>query len=185
MKKKILISGGAGYIGSKLVTKLLNQGHKVTVVDVLKFSSKSLNHVFGHKDFSFIKGDVRNKKLMKKLVERNEFIIPLAALVGAPLCEKNKKEAVEVNLDSIKHLMKFIQKKRKKIIYLTTNSGYGVGEKNKYCDENSPLNPISLYGRTKVQAEKIVMNYRNSIGFRLATVFGYSYRMRTDLLVNN
>ena len=183
--KKILVTGGAGYIGSKLVTKLLNIGCEVTVVDVLKFSSKSLNHLFSDRNFHFIKGDVRNKKLMKKLVEKNEFIIPLAALVGAPLCKKYKKEAISVNLDSIKFLMKLVAKRKKKVIYLTTNSGYGVGEKNKYCDENSPLKPISLYGRTKVQAEKIVMNYNNSIGFRLATVFGYSYRMRTDLLVNN
>ncbi len=185
MKKKILITGGAGYIGSKLVTKLINLGHEVTVLDVLKFSSKPLNHLFGKKNFHFIKGDVRQKKLIEKLVKKNEFIIPLAALVGAPLCEKNKKEANEVNLYSINHLMKITKKKNKKVIYLTTNSGYGVGAKNKYCDEKSPLNPISLYGRTKVQAEKIVMNYKNSIGFRLATVFGYSYRMRTDLLVNN
>jgi len=183
--KKILVTGGAGYIGSKLVTKLLNIGCEVTVVDVLKFSSKSLNHLFSDRNFHFIKGDVRNKKLMKKLVEKNEFIIPLAALVGAPLCKKYKKEAISVNLDSIKFLMKLVAKRKKKVIYLTTNSGYGVGEKNKYCDENSPLKPISLYGRTKVQAEKIVMSYNNSIGFRLATVFGYSYRMRTDLLVNN
>ena len=183
--KKILVTGGAGYIGSKLVTKLLNIGYEVTVVDVLKFSSKSLNHLFSNRNFHFIKGDVRNKELMKKLVEKSEFIIPLAALVGAPLCKKYKKEAVSVNLNSIKFLMKLVSKRKKKVIYLTTNSGYGVGEKNKYCDENSPLNPISLYGRTKVQAEKIVMSYNNSIGFRLATVFGYSYRMRTDLLVNN
>ena len=183
--KKILVTGGAGYIGSKLVTKLLNIGYEVMVVDVLKFSSKSLNHLFSDRNFHFIKGDVRNKKLMKKLVEKNEFIIPLAALVGAPLCKKYKKEAISVNLDSIKFLMKLVAKRKKKVIYLTTNSGYGVGEKNKYCDENSPLKPISLYGRTKVQAEKIVMSYNNSIGFRLATVFGYSYRMRTDLLVNN
>ena len=183
--KKILVTGGAGYIGSKLVTKLLNIGYEVTVVDVLKFSSKSLNHLFSDRNFHFIKGDVRNKKLMKNLVEKNEFIIPLAALVGAPLCKKYKKEAISVNLNSIKFLMKLVAKRKKKVIYLTTNSGYGVGEKNKYCDENSPLKPISLYGRTKVQAEKIVMSYNNSIGFRLATVFGYSYRMRTDLLVNN
>ena len=158
--KKILVTGGAGYIGSKLVTKLLNIGHEVTVVDILKFSSKSLNHLFSNRNFHFIKGDVRNKELMKKLVEKSEFIIPLAALVGAPLCKKYKKEAVSVNLNSIKFLMKLVSKRKKKVIYLTTNSGYGVGEKNKYCDENS-------------------------IGFRLATVFGYSYRMRTDLLVNN
>ena len=182
--KKILITGGAGYIGSKLATELLKYNYKVTVIDILKISSRSLNHLFNNENFNFIKGDVRNKKLMKNLIQKNEFIVPLAALVGAPLCEKNKREAISVNLESIKYLMKTITK-RNKIIYLTTNSGYGVGEKNKYCDEKSPLKPISLYGRTKVQAERIIMQSHNSIGFRLATVFGYSYRMRTDLLVNN
>ena len=182
--KKILITGGAGYIGSKLATKLVNLKFEVTVLDVLKFSSTSLNHLFRHKNFKFVKGDVRNAKLIKKLIKKNEFIVPLAALVGAPLCEKNKKEAKSVNLNSIKTLMKNINKKNK-VIYLTTNSGYGIGEKNKYCDESSKLNPISLYGRTKVDAENIVMKNKNTIGFRLATVFGYSYRMRTDLLVNN
>ena len=182
--QKILITGGAGYIGSKLVTELLKYNYKVTVIDILKISSRSLNHLFNNKNFNFVKGDVRNKKLMKNLIKKNDFIVPLAALVGAPLCEKNKSEAISVNLESIKYLMKTITK-RNKIIYLTTNSGYGVGEKNKYCDEKSPLKPISLYGRTKVEAEKIVMQSKNSIGFRLATVFGYSYRMRTDLLVNN
>ena len=182
--KKILITGGAGYIGSKLATELLKYNYKVTVIDILKISSRSLNHLFNNENFNFIKGDVRNKKLMKSLIKKNEFIVPLAALVGAPLCEKNKREAISVNLESIKYLMKTITK-RNKIIYLTTNSGYGVGEKNKYCDEKSPLKPISLYGRTKVQAERIIMQSHNSIGFRLATVFGYSYRMRTDLLVNN
>ena len=182
--KKILITGGAGYIGSKLVNKLLDLNYKVTVIDILKFSGKSINHLFNNKNFKFIKGDVRNYKLISKLVKRNEFIIPLAALVGAPLCAKNKREAISTNLESIKLMMKIISKKNK-IIYLTTNSGYGIGKKNKYCDEKSPLNPISLYGRTKVDAEKIIMRFNNSIGFRLATVFGYSYRMRTDLLVNN
>ena len=182
--KKILVTGGAGYIGSKLVTKLINLNYQVTVVDILKYSSSSLNHLFGNKNFVLIKADVTNEKLMKKLIKKNEFIIPLAALVGAPLCEKNKKEAIKVNLESIKHLMKNIDKKNK-VIYLTTNSGYGFGEKNKYCDEKSPLKPISLYGKTKVDAENTVMKKKNAIGFRLATVFGYSYRMRTDLLVNN
>jgi len=182
--KKILITGGAGYIGSKLATKLLNLNFKVTVLDLLKFSGTSLNHLYKYNNFIFIKGDVRNKRLIKKLIKSNDFIIPLAALVGAPLCEKNKKEAIAVNLESVKFIMSKV-KKNNKIIYLTTNSGYGIGKKNKYCDEKSPLNPISLYGRTKVEAEKIVMNHKNSIGFRLATVFGHSYRMRTDLLVNN
>jgi len=182
--KKILITGGAGYIGSKLSTKLLDLGFEVTVLDILKFSSKSLNHLFNNKNFNFINGDVRNKSLIKKLLKKNEYIIPLAALVGAPLCEKNKKEAISVNLKSIKYLVSAASKKNK-FIYLTTNSGYGVGMKNKYCDENSDLKPISLYGRTKVDAEKVVKKLKNSICFRLATVFGYSYRMRTDLLVNN
>ena len=180
----ILITGGAGYIGSKLATKLVNLNFNVTVIDALKFTKNSLNHLFYRNNFNFIKGDIRNKKLMKDLIKKNEFIIPLAALVGAPLCEKNKKEAISVNLDAIQFLVKNIRKKHK-IIFLTTNSGYGRGKKNKFCDEQSPLNPISLYGRTKVQAEKIVMKFKNVVCFRLATVFGYSYRMRTDLLVNN
>ena len=184
MKKKILITGGAGYIGSMLVSKLVDLDYDVTVIDSLKFSSDSLNHLYFYKNFKLIVGDVRNKDLIRKELKKNEYIIPLAALVGAPLCEKNKKEAVSVNLDSIKLLMKYINKKNK-IIYLTSNSGYGVGKKNKFCDEKSPLNPISLYGRTKVSAEKIIMEFQNTICFRLATVFGYSYRMRTDLLVNN
>ena len=126
--KKVLVTGGAGYIGSKLVTKLLELNYKVTVGDILKFSSKSLNHLFNNQNLTFIKGDVRNKKLIKKVVKKNEFIIPLAALVGAPLCKKNKKEAISVNLKSIEYLMKNITK-RNKIIYLTTNSGYGIGKK--------------------------------------------------------
>ena len=184
MTKKILITGGAGYIGSMLTSKLVNNGYDVTVIDLLKYTANSLNHLHLFKNFKLIVGDVRNKTLIRKEIKKNEFIIPLAALVGAPLCEKNKKEAISVNLNSIKLLMKYINKKHK-VIYLTSNSGYGVGKKNKFCDEKSPLNPISLYGTTKVQAEKIVMKSQNVICFRLATVFGYSHRMRTDLLVNN
>tara|TARA_B100001245_G_scaffold232575_1_gene214931 strand:+ start:1041 stop:1979 length:939 start_codon:yes stop_codon:yes gene_type:complete len=184
MKKKILVTGGAGYIGSMLVSRLVMLGYEVTVIDILKFSSKSLNHLHSFKNFKLIIGDVRNKKLIQREVKKNHYIVPLAALVGAPLCEKNKKEAISVNLDSIKLLMKCTSRKNK-IIYLTSNSGYGVGKQNKYCDENSPLNPISLYGNTKVAAEKEVMKFKNVICFRLATVFGFSYRMRTDLLVNN
>jgi len=184
MTKKILITGGAGYIGSMLTSKLVNLGYDVTVIDLLKYSADSLNHLHLFKNFKLIVGDVRNKTLIRKEIKKNEFIIPLAALVGAPLCEKNKKEAISVNFNAIKLLMKHISKKNK-VIYLTSNSGYGVGKKNKFCDEKSPLNPISLYGTTKVKAEKIVMKSQNVICFRLATVFGYSHRMRTDLLVNN
>ena len=160
MKKKVLVTGGAGYIGSMLVSKLVQLGYKVTVIDLLKYSSTSLNHLCFNKNFKLIVDDVRNKNLIKKEIKKNEFIIPLAALVGAPLCKKNKKEAVSVNLDSIKFLMKNTRKKNK-IIFLTSNSGYGIGKKDKFCDENSPLKPISLYGITKVEAEKIVMKSKN------------------------
>ena len=182
---KVLITGGAGYIGTMLSTKLLSLGHKVTVVDLLKYDKGSLNHLYFNKNFKLICDDVRKKNLMKKLVKKHDFIIPLAALVGAPLCEKFKKDAVSTNLGTIKTLCEIVTKKNK-VIYLTTNSGYGIGEKDKYCDENSPLNPISLYGRTKCDGEDLVRDkIKNHVCFRLATVFGHSYRMRSDLLVNN
>ncbi len=182
--KKFLITGGGGYIGSMLATELIKLGHVVTVLDLLKYDSSSLNHLYFHKNFKFIKADARNPKIIKKLIAYNEFIIPLAALVGAPLCEKYKNEAISTNLGGIKLILRNLKKKNK-LIYLTSNSGYGIGEKKKYCDENTPLRPISLYGRTKCDAEKAVSKHRNSISFRLATVFGSSYRMRSDLLVNN
>ncbi len=181
---RILITGGGGYVGSMLCTTLVNLGHEVTVLDLMKYDKGSLNHLYYHKNFKLIKKDVRDVKLLKKVIRKNEYIIPLAALVGAPLCDKNKKDAVSVNYKSIKDLVSLCSKKNK-IIFLTTNSGYGVGEKNKFCDENSPLRPISLYGRTKCDAENEVIKSHNFICFRLATVFGFSYRMRTDLLVNN
>ena len=181
---KILITGGAGYIGSMLCTKLLEEGHIVTVVDLLKYDKGSLNHLYFNKNFKLICDDIRKVNLMKKLIKQHDFIIPLAALVGAPLCEKFKKEALSTNLGSIKTLCNFATKKNK-VIYLTTNSGYGIGEKNKYCDEKSPLKPISLYGRTKCDGEDLVRSkIKNHVCFRLATVFGHSYRMRSDLLVN-
>ena len=181
--KKILITGGAGYIGSKLTTELINSGYKVTVIDRLDYSQNSINHLIHHKNFKLIVKDCREKKLIKSLIKQNDIIIPLAGLVGAPLCEKNKKEAKEINYECIKHIVKNIG--NKKIIYLNTNSGYGIGKKNKYCDESSELKPISLYGITKCQSEEEVTKLKNYVCFRLATVFGYSYRMRTDLLVNN
>ena len=182
--KKILITGGAGYIGSMLCTKLINLGHKVTVIELLKYDKNSLSHLFFSKNFKLIKEDVKNNKFMKKVLKDFDIIIPLAALVGAPLCDKFKKKAIKTNVETVKIIVKNLRKDQK-IIYPTTNSGYGIGQKDRFCDENSPLNPISLYGRTKLQAETLVLSHKNSIAFRLATVFGFSYRMRTDLLVNN
>jgi nucleoside-diphosphate-sugar epimerase len=182
---KILITGGAGYIGSMLCTKLLEEGHSVTSVDLLKYDKGSLNHLYHNKNFKLICDDIRKVSLMKKLIQKHDIISPLAALVGAPLCEKFKKDAISTNLGSIKTLCKYATKKNR-VIYLTTNSGYGIGEKNKYCDENSPLKPISLYGKTKCDGEDLVRSkIKNHVCFRLATVFGHSYRMRSDLLVNN
>jgi nucleoside-diphosphate-sugar epimerase len=182
--KKILITGGAGYIGSMLSTELVSLGYQVTVIDNLKYEKSSLDHLYYYKNFSFINSDVRNEKILRENIKKHEFIIPLAALVGAPLCEKFKKDAITTNLEAIKLILKNLNKK-KKIIYLTTNSGYGIGEKNKFCNESSPLKPISLYGQTKCDAENEVRKFKNSISFRLATVFGSSFRMRSDLLVNN
>ena len=181
---KILITGGAGYIGSKLTTKLVNIGYDVTVIDKLQYNKNSLSHLYIRKNFKLITGDVTDKKLIKKEITNKDIIIPLAALVGAPLCEKNKILAKKVNQDAIKIIIN-CKKNEQKIIFLTTNSGYGVGDKKKLCDEQSPLKPISLYGITKNNAEKIICKSKNYICFRLATVFGYSFRMRTDLLVNN
>ena len=181
---KILITGCSGYIGSFLTTKLLSLGYKVFGIDLNLFSSDSLNHLFINKNFNFLNFDVRNINKLRKIIKKVDIIIPLAAIVGAPLCDKNKKDAITTNLEIIKYICK-IKSKNQKIIFPTTNSGYGIGKKNEYCDEDTPLKPISLYGRTKVEAEKVVLATENSLSFRLATVFGYSYRMRTDLLVNH
>jgi nucleoside-diphosphate-sugar epimerase len=181
---KILITGGAGFIGSKLSTFLLDKGFEVTILDNLMFSKNSLNHLFVNKKFKFFEGDVRKSNFIKKHIKNKDFVIPLAGLVGAPLCAKHPKLTIETNLNAVKTVLKYM-KPSQKIIYPTSNSGYGIGEKNKFCDENSPLNPISLYGRTKADAEIEVLKNKNSVCFRLATLFGYSYRMRSDLLVNN
>ncbi len=182
--KSILITGGAGYIGSILCTELVKLGHKVTVIDLLKYNENSLSHLYFYKNFQLINGDSRKKLIMKKLIRKNEIIIPLAGLVGAPLCDKFKKDAISTNYQAIKMIRQLVTKKNK-VIYMTSNSGYGIGEKNKFCDENSPLKPISLYGRTKCDGENAIRDFKNSVCFRLATVFGVSYRMRSDLLVNN
>ena len=181
---KILITGAGGYIGSMLSDQLVRQGYKVIAIDTMKYAKNSLNHLFFYDNFKFVNADVTSESVLKKHVKNVDFIIPLAALVGAPICEKNKKQATAVNFTQIKIILKLINKNQK-IIYLNSNSGYGVGKKNKYCTEESSLNPISHYGITKVQSEQyIVKNFKNFVCFRLATVFGYSYRMRTDLIVN-
>lgn len=181
---KILVTGGAGYIGSILVKKLLKEGFKVTVVDNFMFNQNSLLDLCFNKNFEIIRGDVRDRELMQKLILDKDIILPLAALVGAPLCEKDKIGAVTTNFDSIKMLCE-ITSKEQKIIFPTTNSGYGTTTGEVFCTEESPLNPISLYGKTKVDAEKVILDRGEAITFRLATVFGASPKMRIDLLVNN
>lgn len=183
--RKILITGGAGYIGSMLATELVkNKKNYVTVIDILRYNPNSLDHLFFNDNFLFIKEDINKIDKIKKIIKNSDYIIPLAALVGAPLCDKEKKNANLTNYLSIKKLISEC-KHNQKIIYPTTNSGYGVGQKNKYCDEKTPLNPISLYAVTKAKSEKKIMSYKNSVSLRLATVFGASYRMRSDLMVNN
>lgn len=181
---KILIPGGAGFIGSVLSTSLVKKGYNVTVVDNLMFEKNSLDHLKNNRKFNFINSDVNSFKNIKKEVNKADVIIPLAALVGAPFCDKNRNLAKKTNLFFIKNLVKSISKDQM-LIFPNTNSGYGVGEKGTYCDEKSPLRPVSLYGRLKVSAENEVMEHSNSVAFRLATVFGISYRMRLDLLVND
>ena len=180
----ILVTGGSGYIGSILVPKLLKKKANVTVLDNFLFNQCSLFTCFKDPNFEVIKGDCRDKTLLNSILKKFDVIIPLAALVGMPLCSKNSNDALEINTYSIEYICK-IASKDQSIIIPNTNSGYGIGKKNQFCDENSPLNPISLYGKTKVEAEKHIMNRINSVSLRLATVFGVSPRMRTDLLVND
>ncbi len=180
----ILVTGGAGYIGSTLVPDLLNKKHKVTVVDNFMYNQTSLASLIRNVNFEIVFGDVRDESLMKNLVNKADVIIPLAAIVGAPACDKDPISAQSINKDSILWLLKQISKNQQ-IIMPTTNSAYGSGGKNNFCDENSLLNPLSLYARDKVLVEESLLEHDNSTSFRLATVFGISPRMRLDLLVNN
>ena len=180
----ILVTGGAGYIGSTLVPDLLSKKHKVTVIDNFMYNQTSLDPSIRDRNFEIIFGDVRDESLMKKLVSKADIIIPLAAIVGAPACDKDPVTAQSINKDSILWLLKQVSRSQQ-VIMPTTNSAYGSGDKNNFCDENSPLNPLSLYARDKVVVEKSLLEHENSTSFRLATVFGISPRMRLDLLVNN
>ena len=181
---KILITGGAGYLGSVLIERLFNNGGvtKLTVYDNLMYNQTSLIHYSWRKNFEFVYGDVRDQEKLSKYVDEADVIIPLAAIVGFPACDRDKDLATAVNYTQVKFICNRIKNTNKKIIYPNTNSGYGIGE-NGECTEDSPLNPISHYGVTKVNAEREVLNY-GGISIRLATVFGSSPRMRMDLLVN-
>lgn len=181
---KILITGGAGYIGSVLVPTLLQKGYDVKVLDNFMYGGNFLADACRYRSFSVLRGDVRNKALMEDLVRSVDLIIPLAALVGAPLCKRDPITASAVNQKSIEELCRMLSVEQR-ILMPVTNSGYGIGARDNYCTEDSPLRPISLYGTTKVEAEKAVLERENSITFRLATVFGMSPRMRLDLLVND
>lgn len=182
---KVLITGGAGYLGSVMVDKMLNAGYEVIVLDKLLFNQTSLLQYTSNPNFKFIYGDVRNESLLEKLCNEADVIIPLAAIVGFPACAADPKLAREVNFNQIVNIVKFTNGKAKKILYPNTNSGYGLGQGQKECTEESPLNPISVYGQTKCEAENFLRTSTDAIIFRLATVFGVSPRMRTDLLVND
>lgn len=184
MGQNILVTGGAGYLGSTMVPDLLAAGHKVTVLDNFMFKQSSLNHVCAHPEFSVVKGDIRMEQTVAPLLKKADIVIPLAALVGAPLCNLDPIGATTINHDAITLMLKLMS--REQIVLMpTTNSAYGTGDENHFCTEDSPLRPISQYAKEKVKIEQELMQRENAISFRLATVFGMSPRMRIDLLVND
>ena len=181
---RILVTGGAGYLGSVLCEHLLISGCQVTVLDSLMYGQRSLFHLCGNPRFEFVLGDVRDERLVARLVKEADVLIPLAAVVGAPACDRDPWLAESVNLGAVQ-LLNRLRSSRQLVIYPNTNSGYGATSGNGHCTEETPLTPISLYGRTKVEAERELLDTPNTITFRLATVFGMSPRMRLDLLVNH
>ncbi len=182
MKYSILITGGAGYLGSVLTEYLLSNGHHVTVFDNLIYKQTSLLQYCNNQNFEFIKGDVTDKTTLQALVSAHDIIIPLAAIVGAPACDANPDLTVKVNLNQIKDIVDILEPNQK-LIMPNTNSQYGSSKD--IITEDSPQNPLSLYAKTKCEAEQYILNNKNGICLRLATVFGASPRMRTDLLVND
>ena len=180
----ILVTGGAGYLGSIMVPELLNAGTRVTVLDNFMFKQASLGHCCADPNFSVVRGDCRDEQLVKKLLKDVDIVIPLAALVGAPLCKMDPVGATSTNLDAQMMLLRNLSPNQRVLVPIT-NSGYGIGESDRFCTEESPLRPLSLYGIHKVEVEKAALDRGNTISFRLATVFGMSPRMRIDLLVND
>ena len=184
MGDRILVTGGAGYLGSVLAGHLLEAGHQVTVLDSLMYGQPSLLYLCAHPRFQFVFGDVRDEAVMRRALGEADVVIPLAAVVGAPACDRDPWLARSVNLDAIR-LLNRLRSPRQLVVYPTTNSGYGTQSGAEYCTEETPLEPISLYGQTKCQAEAELLGSPNAITLRLATVFGTSPRMRVDLLVNH
>jgi len=184
MSYNVLVTGGAGYLGSTMVPDLLQLGHRITVLDNFMYKQASLNHVCHHQNFSVVKGDIRIESVIAPLIKKADIVIPLAALVGAPMCSQDPVGATTINHDAIALMLKLLSKQQM-VLMPTTNSAYGTGDKNNFCTEESPLNPISLYAKEKVGIEKELLQRENAISFRLATVFGMSPRMRIDLLVND
>ena len=186
MDKRILVTGGLGYLGSILCEHLLAAGHRVQAVDNLMYGvgQQGLFHLCANPAFEFVKGDVRDEPLMRRLVGGADVIIHLAAIVGASACDRDPLLATSVNLEAVR-LLSRLRSPQQIVIYPNTNSGYGATSGENFCTEESPLRPISLYGRTKVEAESLLLQQPNTVALRLATVFGMSPRMRLDLLVNH
>ena len=184
MSLNVLVTGGAGYLGSVLCERLLAAGYRVTTVDDMMYQQRSLLHLCANPHFDFVLGDVRDKELMRRLVKEADVLIPLAAVVGAPACDRDPLLARSVNLEAVR-LLNGLRSTEQMVIYPTTNSGYGTQSGDLFCTEDTPLEPISLYGQTKSQAEAALLEAPNVITLRLATVFGMSPRMRLDLLVNH
>jgi nucleoside-diphosphate-sugar epimerase len=180
----VLVTGGAGYLGSVLVPALLERGWGVTVLDQFVYDQTSLLACCAHPNFRVIRGDCRSASVLRRAVAEADVVIPLAALVGAPACSADEVTARTTNFEALQLLLK-LRSPAQRVLYPTTNSGYGIGARGVPCTEESPLNPISLYGVTKVEAERAVLNAGNCVTFRLATVFGTAPRMRIDLLVND